>query len=258
MNEKDIRGAIQKVREALGPSPGVVFAPVAVGAALGLTACPLLFHPLYAAVGDDDVYTTTSTSSTTTSASTTTATGPQCDADLTQATGATPDCTQCVQHNCCAEVEAYVADPGPSSLSSLTDCALAGGQGPCVEACNVLLCDGPIAYFFYMACGDCINQHCCAELSTCSSESTCLYGCLLGNDAACCEPDNLYEPYDDCLVASCSYVCPAILTCPASHPGDGGAGGGGGAAGSGGAGGTGGPGGAGGSGGAPGGGGAGG
>jgi hypothetical protein len=36
MNEKDTRSAIQKVREVLGPRPGVVFVPLAVGAGLAV------------------------------------------------------------------------------------------------------------------------------------------------------------------------------------------------------------------------------
>jgi len=261
MNEKEVREAIQGVRAALEAKhrAGGVFWPMAVGASVGLGGCclPPFCHSesMYAAPDDDDVIYTTPTSSTTittTSSSTTTTTGTECDANLAQATGATSECNLCVRENCCPEAAAYVADPGPSTLTALSDCAFGGSRSPCSGECVSTLCNFNWGHVFFMACDDCIGQHCCAELWACSGDSTCLNGCLFDNDAACCEPGSLYKPYDECIVASCSYECPAALTCPASHPGEGGAGGAGGtggAGGSGGAAGAGGPGGAGGAGG---------
>jgi hypothetical protein len=233
MNEQDIRAAIQRVREVLGPSPGVVFMPLAVGAALGLAACPNPFSHSVAVYSDDDDFIFTTTTHSTSSSSTSSTSGPECHADLTQATGATPECNACVQDSCCTQAEAFEADPGSATFGALADCALTY-PAPCTAPCWYTACGDQLSYVFYQACAACVDQHCCSEISACANDATCLNSCLVDADAACCQAGSLYKPYDDCLVASCSYVCPAAFTCPESHQGPGGAGGSGGAAGSGG------------------------
>ena len=226
--------------------------PLAVGAALGLAACPNPFSHSVPVYSDDDDFIFTTTTHSTTSSSTSSTTGPACQADLTQTTGATPECNLCVQDNCCAQAEAFEADPGSAAFGALADCALTY-PAPCSEPCWYTACGGQLSYVFYEACAACVDQHCCTEISACANDATCLNSCLVDTDAACCEAGSLYKAYDNCVVASCSYVCPAAFTCPESHPGQGGAGGSGGGGGSA----PGGAGGVGGSGGAPGGGGAG-
>jgi hypothetical protein len=263
MSERDIRAAIQKVREALGPSRGVAFMPVALGAVLGLTTCRDPFGCAVSLYGVETgpVPYTTSTSSTTTTTSTTSES--VCEVDLVQTLGTSEQCDSCAKTYCCPEARGLSQAPTKTRLAALFDCAIgADDAGPCASACASPKCGyWPVdeSTFFY-TCNLCITQSCCPALSACSGDPTCRDGCISGEDPACCEPASLYEPYDQCVATSCAAVCPALLLCPTSHSGEGGAAGSG-TAGSGGVAGTGGAGGlagAGGAAGAPGGGGAGG
>jgi uncharacterized membrane protein YgcG len=261
MNEKDIRAAINKMRDALGPSPSVVFVPVVLGAGLAVYALPA-GCAVYGIDGPPwDFETTTSTSTTHTQSSTSTTSEPSCDVDLVQVMGASEQCNTCAKTNCCLEARSFADWPKKDRLAALFDCTIgADDAGPCAAACGSPQCDyGPMgeSALFY-ACNLCITHGCCLDHSVCFYDQTCRESCIWGDDLACCESGNAYEIYDHCVAANCGTVCPSIFVCPASHQGQGGAGGsgGGGTAGTGGAGGA--PGGTGGSGGAPGGGGAGG
>jgi uncharacterized membrane protein YgcG len=243
MNEKDIRAAIQKVREALGPSPGVVFMPVALGAVLGLTTCKDPFGCGVAVYGIEETYgITTTTSSHSTTTTTWTTSEPECDVDLVQTMGATEQCNECVKTNCCSEAQGFAISPTGYRLAELFDCAIGADEaGPCASTCTPPQCGyGPVgdSAFFYV-CNVCITHSCCPALNACYADQICRDGCISGDDSACCEAASPYELYDQCVAASCAAVCPAILLCPASHPGEGGTGGGG-SGGSGGAGGHGG------------------
>jgi hypothetical protein len=161
-----------------------------------------------------DTWTTTTTSSATTSPTTsstwTTTTPTGCDADITEIVGASAGCSTCVGENCCAEAEAFVADPAADTFTALSDCAVAGGAGPCGEVCVVQMCGGAISYQFFMACGDCMNTNCCAQWAPCENDSSCLNNCLYGDPSStplCCQPGSLFHELDACQSASCANEC---------------------------------------------------
>ena len=250
MNEKDIRAAIQKVRSALRPSPGVAFVPLALGAGLAAYALPLgcSVYGVDEPPWDFESTTTSTTHTPDTTTTTSTSSEPACDADLVQATGATEQCAACLRERCCQEAQAYVEAPTRETLLALYHCAIwdLSQDGPCIGACADAACGytRPDGSQFFHACNQCIaDSGCCSTYGTCFSDNACRNSCLYGADASCCEPGNLYKPYDDCVAASCGGVCPAMFTCPESHPGEGGAAGAGASGGAGGAGGAGGTGG---------------
>jgi hypothetical protein len=241
MNEQQIRQAIQRVRGVLEERyrVGGAFWPMAVGASVGLGSCcvPPFCHSeaVYSSPDDDDFTTTTTTHSTSTTTSSSTTTGPECGADLTQATGATPECNTCVGEQCCAEAVAYVADPGGESWLDLAVCAAYGET--CEEFCVSSVCsEDRVEYAFFQACAACISANCCTHYYPCRNDQLC-QSCFQswqgsGDPLSCCAPGSLYEPYDECLATSCAWECPAIMMC---NTGEGGAGGGGAGGGSGGA-----------------------
>jgi hypothetical protein len=249
MNEKDIRAAIRKVRDTLEPNhrTGGVFWPLALGAGLGLPMLPCTPNCDFGSQAEYEAPApfpaTTTTITTSTSSSSTTTTEPYCQADLTQATGATEECTACVGQWCCGQALAFVAEPSGQNYADLFACAVPS-SAPCSYACTEELCSLGFRnrYAFYQACAACINANCCAEFIACDGDPTCFGSCLGSWDAACCEPGSSYQPYDQCIATSCAWVCPPIFLCSAGAGGAGGAGGGGsgGAAGTGGAGGSGG------------------
>jgi hypothetical protein len=150
----------------------------------------------------------TTSSWTTSSWTTTTATG--CDADISEVVGASADCNVCVGNNCCAEAEDFVADPTADTFTAMSDCAIAGGAGPCGEVCLVQVCGGGIYYQFFMTCGDCVNANCCVQWAPCENDASCLNNCIYGDpssDPACCQPGSLFHALDDCLSASCANEC---------------------------------------------------
>jgi len=236
VNEKGIRDAIRRVTDALGPSAGVAFLPVAVGALAAYALPPgCAVYGIETEMGPPD--TTTSTTSTGNHSSTSTTSESSCEADLVQAMGTLELCSRCLQAHCCDEAVTYVAMPTGETLLALFDCGVGvDNTGPCYSPCV----DAPCGYaphdgseLFY-ACTRCIeDSDCCTLREPCESDQMCRTDCIHGEDAACCEPGSLYEPYDACVQIACGYVCPSAFACPASHQGEGegGAGGGGGSTG---------------------------
>jgi hypothetical protein len=126
--------------------------------------------------------------------------------------GTSAACETCLKDNCCAEAQAWAANPSDNAaFNSLADCAVRPPDtSPCNADCITPICQedgGTWGFAFYNAMDDCINAACCGATFTAVPAGD-WEACIAATPAAqCCTAGAPFLAWDTCA-ASCEQWSP--------------------------------------------------
>lgn len=127
-------------------------------------------------------------------------------------------CQTCFENKCCAQMSACAADkdcttcatsPSASQPASCATNALYQAEQSCISMSCFAECGGSKCGFGSdnATCNTCYEDKCCAELSACAMDSTCVSCVTTSTPAASCASNPLVKAARTCVNGNCATAC---------------------------------------------------